>query len=105
MLTDQQFDDLLSIIDRHAGKRHGRAGVVAQGLREVLAAHERMLVTGKWVMPAPPERGTEVTDRHGVVWTRPYNDPGWVDLWDARGYTPQRWHELLGKRGPLTRVK
>lgn len=56
-----------------------------------------------WVLPTPPSQRTRVRDRFGAVWSRPYTDPGWVDLWDSKGMVPQQWHDLL-KRGPLTEV-
>lgn len=104
MLTENQFDTLLSIIDRHAGKRHGRTGVVAEGLREVLATHERMLMlpNGVWVMPPAPSPRTRIRDRDGVVWRQNPDEPLWVDLWRAPDMYPMQWGRLLAERGPLT---
>lgn len=44
-VSDAEFEKLLSIVDRHAGKVHRRNGLVAAALREVLAVHELMMVS------------------------------------------------------------
>ena len=46
-VTDEQFDELLRIVDRHAGRQHGKDGHVARALREVLDRHEKMIGGGK----------------------------------------------------------
>jgi hypothetical protein len=59
-----------------------------------------------WTMPtAPANQKTKVKDRDGLVWQRPWGEPGWVDLWHCPNMVPMRWNRLLGERGPLIEVK
>lgn len=50
MVTDEEFDGLLAIVDVAAGREHSKDGVVADTLRVVLRAHALMLA------PEPPCR-------------------------------------------------
>lgn len=43
-ITEEQFEELLSIVDQYAGKRHSREGTVAESLRAVLIRHEEMMM-------------------------------------------------------------
>jgi hypothetical protein len=42
-VTDEQFAELLAIVDRAAGREHSRDGDVAWTLREILTTHALML--------------------------------------------------------------
>jgi hypothetical protein len=65
---------------------------------------ERVVVPRVWHLPSRPAAGISVRDRDGKVWSRRPEDPVWVDLWYAGGMNPLHWHDLLGRRGPLTEV-
>lgn len=62
-----------------------------------------VVVPRVWQLPPRPARGISVRDRDGKVW-KLQDGPEWVDLWISGGMKALRWHELLGRRGPLTEV-
>lgn len=45
-MSEEQFEELLSIVDARAGRRHSRDGLVAATLREVLERYEQMRTEG-----------------------------------------------------------
>lgn len=43
LIDDKQFAELLSIVDRAAGRKHSTTGTVATALRKVLKRHAEMI--------------------------------------------------------------
>lgn len=67
-------------------------------------AVSRVVVPRVWHLPTKPAAGIKLRDRDGKVWEQRPDNPVWVDLWYSGGMNALHWHELLGKRGPLTEI-